>query len=565
MSGWAIDLGNTHTRVARFDPESGSAKLLELPAICRAPGGSDPLAAPRLIPSATDIVADAGWQARLGALGPLARHTFLGRLAWIGRPAVEKNAGLARPHFVPVFKPFLDREAGRPLTRIGRRAFSARDVARLFVRELLAEVDRTTGHRIRDCVFTMPVEAYDTYRAELQRIGHHLGIRRMRFLDEPVAAALGYGLGLTRERAVMVVDFGGGTMHVALVALSARDAALGRAEVIAKQGRSIGGRLVDGWLLEEFSRKLGFALDPEPADGEAAYWRRLMLAEACRVKEALFFQSEAVFQLAPPAHLKRAPGEGAHLPLQVTREDLVSILERRGVYQALDDCTAEVLLLAAERGVGERDVAEVLMVGGSSLLPGVYTRFETRFGRDRVRAWQPFEAVAFGASVYSADQLTSSDYIIHEYAFVTYDPRTHEKRYATIIPRGTRFPTAPDLWRQQVVPTCSRGEPETQFKLVIVELGRGGEDQRFVWDGSGRLHRISGGEATGAGGETVVVPLNENAPTLGELHPPHSPRDKKPRLEISFGVDAERWLKTRVVDLRTRKVLLDEEPVVRLL
>lgn len=51
---------------------------------------------------------------------------------------------------------------------------------------------------------------------------------------------------------------------------------------------------------------------------------------------------------------------------------------------------------------------------------------------------------------------------------------------------------------------------------------------------------------------------------MGYLDPPHDPREKAPRLEISFAVDADRWLTATVLDLRTRKLLMDDEPVVRL-
>ena len=62
----------------------------------------------------------------------------------------------------------------------------------------------------------------------------------------------------------------------------------------------------------------------------------------------------------------------------------------------------------------------------------------------------------------------------------------------------------------------------------------------------------------------MVVPLNAASPTLGYLDPPHSPRDRRPRLEIAFGVNAERWLIATVRDLLTQKELMREEPVVRL-
>ena len=45
---------------------------------------------------------------------------------------------------------------------------------------------------------------------------------------------------------------------------------------------------------------------------------------------------------------------------------------------------------------------DVLVVGGSTLLPGVFPRLERRFDRRRLRAWQPFEAVAFGAASFAA-------------------------------------------------------------------------------------------------------------------------------------------------------------------
>jgi hypothetical protein len=150
---------------------------------------------------------------------------------------------------------------------------------------------------------------------------------------------------------------------------------------------------------------------------------------------------------------------------------------------------------------------------------------------------------------------------VHDYAFVTHDLRSGEPRHTIVVPRGTRFPTPPDLWKRQVVPTCSLGEPETVFKLLICEIARDdGGERRFVWDAAGDLHKVGGA----SGRDEVVVPLNAASPTLGYLDPPHSPSDRRPRLEIAFGVNAERWLVASVVDLRTRRELMREEPVVQL-
>ena len=110
------------------------------------------------------------------------------------------------------------------------------------------------------------------------------------------------------------------------------------------------------------------------------------------------------------------------------------------------------------------------------------------------------------------------------------------------------------------MPTCSLGEPERLFKLVICEIGSSGSGQSFGWDERGQVH------ALGKSGESpLLVKLNEANPALGHLDPPHSPRDLRPRLEVSFGVNAERWLCATVLDLHTKKHLMRDEAVVRLI
>jgi molecular chaperone DnaK (HSP70) len=554
MKGWALDLGTTNSGIACWDEASGQPQIVELRDLCRDPETQDALEAPRMVPSAVHLIEHPGLAARLGSWPPIARRMFLGQRALIGRPALDANRDVMHPSFVPTFKAALSSEVTRPLARVGRRAVSAREVARAFLRELLAAVKAQRGERIRDLVVTSPVDAFETYRAEVQRILDDLGVHRVRFVDEPVAAALGYGLSLSQERTVLVVDIGGGTMHVVLVRLSPRGSMAGQARVMAKEGRFLGGNAVDGWVLEEACRLAGYPPLDANGDEQGRYWRRLMLAEACRVKEAVHFDETAVFRVVPPGF-----GNGSKGPsLQTfTRAQLTALLEANGFYQGLEASLGAVL---DRGGLRADDVDDVLLVGGSTLLPGVFPRLEARFERRRLRAWQPFEAVAYGGACYAAERIGALDFIVHDYAFVTHDPRTGQPQHTVVVPRGTRFPTTPDLWKRQLVPTCSLGEPESVFRLVICEVARADGERRFVFDAAGDLHKIGGA----SGKDVVVVPLNESSPTLGYLEPPHEPKDRRPRLEIAFGVNAERWLVATVHDLLTRKRLMNEEPVVRL-
>ena len=378
MIGWAIDLGTTNTGLAAWDDETGSPRLVELPVICRRPGRRDPLEAARLIPSATHLLPPDGLLDRLGRSGFLLRNVFWGKHAEIGRQALELNEGWSHPQFARTFKRLLGYAPHRTIARVGGETVSARQVARTFMRELLREAKNVHGERIRDLVFTVPVESFDQYRAELSQIANDLGVKRLRFLDEPVAASIGYGLGLTgKPRRVLVVDYGGGTLDLAVVDLTPRDAEIGQCRVIAKAGRPIGGNTVDAWLLESFAERMQVPLNPESND-EHALWHRLMLEESRRIKEAVYFDEHATFSLSPPTELRSVAhriGKDACY-LDVTRTEIVEELTRRGMYDMLSDRADEVADQLRKNGFSESEIDDVPMVGGSTLLPNVFKCFE---------------------------------------------------------------------------------------------------------------------------------------------------------------------------------------------
>ena len=560
---WGIDLGTTNSTLGRWDEQQQRPQLVAMAGLERRAEASEHGAPPpRLIPSATQLIETPSAWARLTSSGPFAGRLLSGRLAHIGQHALDRSHP-ARPRgFVSTFKGPLGREPLRPLTHLGGRGYGARDIAWFFLRELIAEAKRQTGERIRELTVAAPVGSYESYRAEVSGVLARLGVRRVRFVDEPVAAAIGYSLSAGRQRNVLVVDFGGGTLDVALVKMAAASTQGGSCTVVAKAGRAIGGNLVDGWLLEHFCSRLGYQLS-EPEDEDARSWQLLMLREARRVKEALEQSPSASFGLYPPEELRRFEARlaGESRLLDVTRQEVVDILGERGVYRALDECRLEVLEAAARARADHVD--DVLLVGGSTLLPEVFATFARQFGRERVRYWLPFEAVAYGATIFAADRVHQSDFILHDYALLTHDAKTGAPAHTVIIPRGTRFPTAMNLWERQLVPTCALGEPERFFKLVICEVGDAGSERAFGWDDAGNLHRLGG--SADALRQPLVVKLNEVNPALGELSPPHSPSDRRPRLRVAFGVNADRWLCATVEDLLAKRRLMTEEPVVRLL
>ena len=176
----------------------------------------------------------------------------------------------------------------------------------------------------------------------------------------------------------------------------------------------------------------------------------------------------------------------------------------------------------------------------------MYTTFEERF--DAIAcAWQPFEAVVLGGCAYAARGVETLDFIVHDYALVVYDA---DERAAVLGDRAAGH-AVPDE-RGGVAPTdgahMQPREPEEIFKLVVCEVGRAREGQRqFFWDAHGNLHKLGGANKDHAPDDgNLVVPLNEANPVIGRLSPPHAPADRKPRLDIAFGVNEARWLCARV-------------------
>ncbi|MEW6367303.1 MAG: Hsp70 family protein [Acidobacteriota bacterium] len=567
---WAIDLGTTNSLVARWNDVTDEPEMVSLPEICRRlPESSSQLQIPSLVPSCVLFPPARRFRDRLGSHPLLLKRFFIGKQAIIGQPAIDHWVSRSATGFVPVFKPYLGRESLRVLARARRRPVTTRQTAAAFMRELLAAVTAATKERPREVVFTTPVDSYEPYRAELKAIAERLGIRRFRTLDEPVAAALGYGVGRGDPSTVLAINFGGGTFDAAVIELDRDSLSSGSCRVIAKEGIPMGGNLVDAWLVEGFCNKLGYdlrnAIAPGAPGSQASrmeWWYQALTREACRVKESLYTRPQERFLVIPPEDMRRLDAAcDARAEVDFTREDLTELLTRNGLYRAIDTVVDRVIEQAAAQGVKSEDVEDVIMVGGSTLLPEVYSRIAARFGRDRMRAWQPFEAVAFGGCIFAAGAIEPTDVILHDYAFVTYDRKTHEPEYQIIVPQGTRIPTAEPVWRRHVTPTCPLGEPERIYKLVICEMGRAHDDhRRFVWDQSGRLHTVGGEQKQ----KTVIVPLNEANPTMGYLEPPHHPRERAARLEIEFAVNEDRWLTASVFDLKVRKHLMVEEPVVRL-
>lgn len=517
---WAVDLGTTNSVVALA--EDGSVRVVHLPNLGRTlPTDQSPL-----VPSAVHITEE--WQRFLYFFRRRVRKVL------IGQQALSRNFDGRSPAFAQSFKPRLADEPHRPILKVGSQEISVREVTHLFLRELVQAAGRQFQTKITDLTIPAPVGYFEHYRAELQSLARDVGIKRFRSLDEPVAAGLGYGVNIAREETLLVVDFGGGTLNLAAVRLGPQAAHTGGAPVLAKHMVNIGGDQVDRWLMEYFVP--GEVRDiPE--------WQRDLRWEAMFAKERASREGKAEF---------RWGGFRAEL----TRADLAKVLEERGLYAQL-----RIALQDIKRQLEEDPLAggvdEVLLTGGSTQLPEIPAVVDDAFPKAIVRhdPAYVFTSVAMGAARY-AGGVAVDDFIYHDYAVAVQNERTHTAEYELLVPRRTRYPTAPNFAVRYYADYPSMEE----VRISVCEVGRLGQAP-VAWEPRPNGNRYWAPSPDSEMEKAQVVELNPADAPL-PLRP--IGRGTSPRLRVTYHINSDRWLCTTVEDLIRKQPLRINEPVVRL-
>ena len=525
---WGIDLGTSNTTIC--EDRTGNPRIVHLPGLV----SLEPLTQTPVVPSCVCIMDDRA-------------QTVL-----IGQAALDYNWDGRATGFATGFKRHLGREHQRAMAEVEGRSFTAREVAHFFFRGLIDALEAQTGEPVRDLTIAVPCDAFETYRAELRGATESLDRRpwvrrvldrlmgresevRLRMIDEPVAAALGYGVDVGLSRTIVAFDFGAGTMEAALVRIPEGGAVeSGQAEVLAKEGLQLGGDDVDRWILEEL---IPTALHDWPEWHVALGW------EAERTKLLASAGQEATFTF-------RNESWGT-----LDRASLEGLLRERGMLDALSGLLNRLVSRAAEEhGVEPSQVDDVLLEGGSTLLPGVREAIGDVFGRDRVREWLPFESVARGACIFAGGARVE-DFIYHDYGVRVRRDDGHEE-YELLVESGTRFPTAEDHAVRYYAPGF---DGQDSLNLFICEVGRvAGQPVQWAERANGNRYFLPQSE-----GQRAFCPcLNEADPAL-ELDPPGT--GTGPRLRVSFMIDADRWLCATVHDLHKKTDLQVRRPVVRLL
>jgi molecular chaperone DnaK (HSP70) len=415
---------------------------------------------------------------------------------------------------------------------------------------LFAAAEAGAGEEV---ALTAPVEAFEHYEDWLAGVAEAAGMPRFRLIDEPSAAALGYGAHIQPGDVYLIFDFGGGTLHAAMVLVEEEEAARAgrRCRVLGKAGADVGGMTIDQWLFQEVLRRNGRSDDEEAVRAIS----RALLVECEGAKERLSRHERAGITVVNPR-------TGAALAAEVTRGELEEILDAHGAFTTIDRTIRRALNEARERGYAEEHIKAALMVGGSSQIPAVQRTVRRIFGRERVMLDRPLDAVARGAAAFVAG-VDFYDHIQHDYAIRYVDREKGRYDYRRIVERGTPYPTEEPVARLTVKAAY---DGQSRLGIAIYEMGErgrrdgGGETMELVFDPSGAA-RISSVTAEDEERRRRFW-MNEGSPTFLEAEPPAEQGEA--RFEVWFGIDGNKRLLVTARDLVSGRLVYRDYPVVRL-
>ncbi|MBX9621644.1 MAG: Hsp70 family protein [Alphaproteobacteria bacterium] len=261
------------------------------------------------------------------------------------------------------------------------------EVASHILSHIRDRVEKNLGVPLEAAVITVPAYFDEAARVATKQAAALAGMKVLRLINEPTAAALAYGLETGAEGLYAIYDFGGGTFDLSLLKLQK-----GVFQVLATGGDlALGGDDIDEAL--------------------ATYLNTINVRE---IKEKL-------------SQLETYEG--------VARKDLETIA--RPFVRKTIDITARVFKDAA---INPKDIQGVVLVGGMTRMPLVRQEVEAFFAKAPLCNIDPDRAVALGAALVAHGLVNASDTLLLDVTPLSLGLEIRGGLVEKIIPRNTPLP-----------------------------------------------------------------------------------------------------------------------------
>ncbi len=269
--------------------------------------------------------------------------------------------------------------------KVGDKEYTPPEVSAWILRKLREAAEAYLGHKINKAVITVPAYFNDSQRQATKDAGQIAGLEVARIINEPTAASLAYGLDKKAAEKIVVFDLGGGTFDVSVL-----EVAEGVFRVISTNGDThLGGDDFDEELInhvaEEFKKEQGIDL----RNDTMALQR---LQEACeKAKKELSSVQSTDINL--PFITADATGP-KHLQMKITRAKFEQLVDH-----LVERCRGPVMQAMKDAKLSPKDIAEVVLVGGSTRMPKVQELVRALFEKEPHKGVNPDEVVAIGAAI----------------------------------------------------------------------------------------------------------------------------------------------------------------------